>query len=401
MNKVLAVVKRQLLETAKNPRAFALTLAMPIILVVLIGNIFTFGPSSGDPISISIPVVFQDSSTSVDQSPFLTALTKIPGLQVTLEPMSMADAQNHVSKKTDRSGYIVVPAGFNQAMASRQATNLQVFTTSDTSGRIIQSLLQNAASNYNTTVLMVVAAGQQAGQSGQKFDANAAAQSAIQLQQRTDLPTIKINMQNVVGASYNQFDQVAPGYATMFVIFGLNTVVLAILGERTRGTMRRLAVMPLPKWAFMAGKMIAQFIISFIQVSLMLAVAKFGFGANITTDNILGVTLLVIALSFAATALGMLIVSLFSNEAAANPVVTLVALIGSALGGAWVPLFLMPDWVQQVSKVTINSWAMSGFNGLMIFGQTLGEVLPDILVLIAYGLVCLAIATRFFRYSEV
>jgi ABC-2 type transport system permease protein len=246
---------------------------------------------------------------------------------------------------------------------------------------------------------MVTSAAQQAKQSGQNFDAQAAAQQALQLQQNTP-PAIKVDNQTVAGANFNQFDQIAPGYATMFVIFGLNTVVLAIIDERTRGTMRRLAVMPLSKWQFMAGKMIAQFIISFLQVSLMLAVAKFFFNASIGAENIVGIVLAVIALSFAATALGMLLVSIFTSENAVSPVVTLVALIGSALGGAWFPLFLMPDWVQQLSKVTINSWAMRSFNGLMIFGQNLGEVLPNILVMLAYGAVCLFLATRFFRYSE-
>lgn len=399
MGKVWAVVKRQLLETVKKPRSFAFTLALPIILVVLLGQIFNFSTNSGDKIKISLPVVFQDGASTVDQTPFLASLTKIPNLSVTLEPMTLQEAKDHVSKTVDRSGYVVVPAGFNQALASRQPASLQVYTTNDTSGQIIQSLLQNAASYYNTNNLMVTSAAQQAKQGGQNFDAQAAAQQSLQLQQNTP-PAIKVDNQTVAGANFNQFDQIAPGYATMFVIFGLNTVVLAIIDERTRGTMRRLAVMPLSKWQFMAGKMIAQFIISFLQVSLMLAVAKFFFNASIGTDNIVGIVLTVIALSFAATALGMLLVSIFTSENAVSPVVTLVALIGSALGGAWFPLFLMPDWVQQLSKVTINSWAMRSFNGLMIFGQSLGETLPNILVMLAYGAICLFLATRFFRYSE-
>ena len=398
MGKVWAVVKRQLLETVKKPRSFAFTLALPIILVVLLGQIFNFN-SGGSSVKISLPVVFQDGTSTVEQTPFLASLTKIPNLSVTLEPMTLQEAKDHVSKTVDRSGYVVVPAGFNQALASRQPASLQVYTTSDTSGQIIQSLIQNAASYYNTTNLMVTSAAQQAKQSGQNFDAQAAAQQALQLQQSTP-PAIKVDNQTVAGANFNQFDQIAPGYATMFVIFGLNTVVLAIIDERTRGTMRRLAVMPLSKWQFMAGKMIAQFVISFLQVSLMLAVAKFFFNASIGADNIVGIGLVVIALSFAATALGMLLVSIFTSENAVSPVVTLVALIGSALGGAWFPLFLMPDWVQQLSKITINSWAMRSFNGLMIFGQNLSEVLPNILVMLVYGVICLFLATRFFRYSE-
>ena len=400
MLRVWAVVKRQLLETAKSPRAFAFNLLMPVILVVLIGQIFSFSSNNGSSVAVSVPIVFQDGTSSVQQSPFFASLTKLPGISVTFEPMSLAEAQDHVSKKLDRSGYIVVPTGFNQAVANQQPTNLQVFTTSDTSGRIIQSLVQQAASYYNTTNLMVASAAQQAKQSGQQFNPSAAAQQAIQLQQQPNSPVIKVDAQNAAGASFNQFDQVAPGYATMFVIFGLNTVVLAIIGERSRGTMRRLAVMPLPKWAFMTGKMIAQFIISFLQVTVMLTVAKVFFNASINASNIVGIVLLVTALSFAATALGMLIVSVFKSEGAASPIVTLVALIGSAVGGAWFPLFLMPQWVQQVSKVFINSWAMNGFNGLMIFGQTLSEVLPNILALLAYGGICLVIATRLFKYSE-
>ena len=400
MRQVWAVVKRQLLETAKNPRSFAFNLFLPVILVVLVGQIFNFSSTDSSSIKLSLPVVLQDGTTDISQSAFLNGLTHIPGINLTLEPMSLDEAKQHTAKKLDRSGYIVVPAGFNQAFANHQQTGLQVFTTNDTTGRIIQSLVQQAAGYYNTTNLMVAAAAQQAQQNNQQFNPNSAAQQAAQLQQSQSVPALKLDMQNVAGASFNQFDQIAPGYATMFVIFGLNTVVLAIIGERSRGTMRRLAVMPLPKWAFMTGKMIAQFIVSFLQISIMLAVAKFFFNASINASNIIGIVLLVMALSFAATALGMLIVSLFKNESAAGSVVTLVALIGSAVGGAWFPLFLMPEWIQQVSKVTINSWAMSGFNGLMIFGQTLGEVLPSIGVLLLYGAVCLLLATRFFKYSE-
>lgn len=399
MNKVWAVVKRQLLETAKRPRSFVFNLLLPVILVVLLGQMFNFSSSGGSTVNVSVPVVFQDSSQTVAQTPFLVALTKIPNVKVTLEPMSLQDAKDHVSKKQDRSGYVVIPANFSTQVKNNQPATLQVVTTSDTGGQVIASLFQNDANYYNNASLMVQAQAQQAQTDGKSFDAATAAQRAAQLE-ATATPAIKIDSQKAASASFNQFDQIAPGYATMFVIFGLNTVVLAIINERTSGTMRRLAVMPLSKWQFMAGKMIAQFIVSLLQVTLMLLVAKVFFNATINADNLLGVALIVIALSFAATALGMLLVSLFKTENAVSPVVTLVALIGSALGGAWFPLFLMPDWVQQVSKVTINSWAMNGFNNLMIFGQTLADVAPDILVLFAYGLICLFFATRFFRYNE-
>ena len=399
MNKVLAVVKREMLEVAKRPVAFAWNLALPLVMIIFLGSIFNFGStSSGGKFEVKVPTVVQDDGPGTQQ--FLTMLSNLPGVTVTVERSDLQDAKDHVETKSDRGAYMIIPPGFSQAFLNHQPTSLQVITANDSSsGQIISQVLQGVASRYNTTGLMVAAAGQQAKQSSANFDANAATQQAETLQNNNQ-PLLKIESYSASGSSYNNFDQIAPGYATMFVIFGLQTVVLTILADRTKGTMRRLAVMPLPKWAYMSGKMIAQFIISFLQVTVMLVVAKFVFNANINMDNILGVFLIVVTLSWAATALGMLLVSVFKSQNAVQPAVSIIALIGSMVGGAFFPLWLMPSWVQGASKIFINSWAMSGFNDLMIFKQSLVHVLPDILALLVYGLVCLLLATRFFRYSD-
>lgn len=122
-------------------------------------------------------------------------------------------------------------------------------------------------------------------------------------------------------------------------------------------------------------------------------------GAHINAGNIVGIFLLVL-LSFAATSLGILIASLLKTENGIRPVILIIGLLGALLGGSWFPLWLMPDGMQQISKITINSWAMNGFNNLMIFGQGLSQVLPNLLALLIYGVVCLGLASRFFSYSE-
>ncbi len=398
MYKVWAVVKRELLELAKRPIAFAWTLALPLIMIVFLGNILNFSGSSSGKLEIKLPTVVQDDGPGTQQ--FLAQLEGVNGVSLTIEKTNLDDAKDHVQTKSDRGAYLVIPPGFSQAYLNHQSTTLQVVSTGDSSsGQVVRQILESVADRYNTTAMLTTAAQQQAQQSGQSFDQATAAQRAQQIM-NTAQPLLKIDAQSATGATFNQFDQIAPGYATMFVIFGLQTVVLTIIADRTKGTMRRLAVMPLPRWAYMTGKMTAQFIISFFQVSIMLAVAKFFFKANINADNFLGIFLMVVTLSFAATALGMLLVSVFKSDKAVQPAITLVALIGSMVGGAFFPLWLMPSWIQNVSKVFINSWAMSGFNDLMIFKQSLAHVLPNILALMAYGLICLALATRFFRYSD-
>jgi ABC-2 type transport system permease protein len=394
MRKVWAIVRRELQQLAKNPVPLAINLFLPILLIVALGQI-NFGGAGSGPFTINIPVVTQDQGAGSEQ--FKATLRQIPG--VTLEEMSLDEAKEHVQTKGDRGGYIVIEPGFSQAFTTGQSATLSVVTSTDSGGQIVRAFVQSVADRYNTTSLMVQAAGQQAQQTNQGFNRQAAAQQALALQQNAK-PAIVVDAQTAGGANFNNFDQVAPGYATMFVILGLNIVATTVINERTRGTLRRLAVMPVPRLVFLTGKMIAQFIISFLQVSIMLAVAALGFGAHINAGNIIGIILLVVLLSFAATSLGILIASVLKTENGIRPVILLVGLLGALLGGSWFPLWLMPGWMQQASKITINSWAMNGFNNLMIFGQSLSQILPSLLALLVYGLICLALASRFFSYAE-
>jgi len=56
--------------------------------------------------------------------------------------------------------------------------------------------------------------------------------------------------------------------------------------------------------------------------------------------------------------------------------------------------------MQQIAKIGITAWAMEGLNGVMILGKDFGQVAPDILGLLAYGIICFVIATRLFRFQQ-
>jgi ABC-2 type transport system permease protein len=194
------------------------------------------------------------------------------------------------------------------------------------------------------------------------------------------------------------FDQALPGYAIFFSLFGLNAVAATILQEKEDGTFRRLLIAPIQKYALLGGKMLAQFLVTMAQLSILFLVGSLIFKVHM--NDWLTVSLLVLSTSFAATGLGMLLVSLVGTRAQINPVVSLVVLVTSAIGGAWWPLFLEPTWLQHLAKIGITAWAMEGLNGSMILGKSFMEILPDILGLLAYGLICFMIALRLFRFRQ-
>src|SRR5205085_7120162 len=105
----------------------------------------------------------------------------------------------------------------------------------------------------------------------------------------------------------NTFDQIVPGYAIFFALFGINAVAGTILQEKEDGTFRRLLIAPIQKYALLGGKMLAQFLLTTLQLAVL-----FGFGYlifHIHVGNVAAFILLVLGTSFAATGLGMALVS--------------------------------------------------------------------------------------------
>jgi ABC-2 type transport system permease protein len=156
----------------------------------------------------------------------------------------------------------------------------------------------------------------------------------------------------------------------MFALFAVTGGAATILKEKEQGTFKRLLIAPLPPSALLGGKLLAQFIQTFVQLTLLFALGIFIFKVNVG-PSIPALLLLIVATSFAATGVGLILVSVVKSQAQLRPITTLVVLSFSALGGSWWPIAAEPHWMQNLAKVTLNSWAMSGFNGLMIFDKDL------------------------------
>jgi ABC-2 type transport system permease protein len=194
------------------------------------------------------------------------------------------------------------------------------------------------------------------------------------------------------------FDLTVPGYAIFFSLFSINAAAATILQEKEDGTFRRLLIAPVRKYALLGGKLLAQFLLTLLQLFVLFAVGYFAFHINVGSWP--AVILLLIGSSFAATGLGILLVSIVKTRRQLNPIVTLVVLVTSAIGGSWWPLYIEPTWMQNIAKLGITAWAIEGLNGVMLFGKSFTDVLPNILGLLVYGIIAFLIAMRFFRFQE-
>ncbi len=409
------IAKKDLLQITKDRNGLILMLVVPLILISIVG--FAFGSFYGDGSSqIHITVALNNQETAQDA---FIGKTIASALKVTTNQLAItvneyrnpAQVIEQVSASNDAANVgIVIPAGASRTLINdlqQKVTpkNLVQFytlpTTNDLRITVVQTIVNKVVQSILSGSAGVSQVAQVCHQAGnhcaqKTIDPVAIRAAVARATSEADQTTQTLSAGHVV--KIGPFDQVLPGYAIFFSLFGLNAVAATILQEKEDGTFRRLLIAPIQKYALLGGKMLAQCLVTMAQLSILFLVGYFVFKVHI--HDWLTVSLLLISTSFAATGLGMLLVSLVRTRAQINPVVSLVVLVTSAIGGAWWPLFLEPTWLQQLAKIGITAWAMEGLNGSMILGKGLSDVLPDILGLLAYGLICLMIALRLFRFQQ-
>ncbi|HWL14955.1 MAG TPA: ABC transporter permease, partial [Opitutus sp.] len=112
--------------------------------------------------------------------------------------------------------------------------------------------------------------------------------------------------------------------------------------------------------------------------------------------------LLVVALASAAacSAFGLFVTALAPNEAAANPISTLLVLTMSAIGGAWFPVSFMPETIQSAAKLTLVYWSVEGFTDVLWAGRSLLDILPKAGVLLAMAALVMTFSVWRFQRSK-
>lgn len=69
----------------------------------------------------------------------------------------------------------------------------------------------------------------------------------------------------------------------------------------------------------------------------------------------------------------------------------------SAIGGSWWPLFIEPQFMQDLAHVTITAWAMDGFYNLLYFNLGTGGILKEVGVLLFMAVIFFGVAVSRFR----
>lgn len=210
----------------------------------------------------------------------------------------------------------------------------------------------------------------------------------VQMEQATQLDTIPQGT-----------TQSSPGMLVMFSLFFLTSGgAVVFIEERNTGTLRRLLVTPTSKSSILLGKFLGIYITGLLQIVALILSGIFLFNVN-WGQSPAALSLVVFTFALAATSLGILMASFVNTQSQANRLLSLVIMAISALGGAWWPLEIVPNWMQTVGNAFPTAWAMNGFHDIISRGLGIEAVLPEAGLLVAFAAFCLTLGVWRFRYE--
>ena len=190
------------------------------------------------------------------------------------------------------------------------------------------------------------------------------------------------------------------GYLTMFIFFAAALSAEAIARERRNQTLERLLTNGVRRESIILGKFLTGAYRGVMQVVVLWGVGIVAFGIDLGASP-LAVVLISLAIVFTSSAFGVMLAALVRTAEGASSAGVLVSLVLAPLGGSWWPLFITPDWMQALGKLTPHGWANTAFNNLMLFDADFGDVVINMVAVAAFGVVFLIVAFTRFRLSDV
>ncbi len=375
MKRILDIGHNELRLFFKSRTAYLWLFVIPTAMVYLLGAV-AHGP--GDPHNHLAPIAIDNHDTNFLSQAFLVALTSHG-----VDPMG----------PTNASRGIRIPADFTQRLLAGKPVKVTVFgQTSSDSANADDDLAQLRV--YRALIEMNSDLWQAASRNGSL--SNLTETQFQEILTRTNPVTLNAYFagRKPMPAGFN-FS--LPGNLVMYLtlnllIFGGATTAAG----RRNGTFRRLATTAASRLEIVLGKIYGNTLLGAVQIAFFLAIGKFLFHVNLGA-NLPGVLLVLLALAWAAAALGVLAGSCIASEDRVVPVCVMAALITGGLGGCWWPLEMAPPIFKTIALCLPSGWALAGLHQMISFGSGIQAAIVPALALFGFGVIANLLAIRFFK----
>lgn len=410
--KVLATVFKEFLLLVRDPGGLALIFIMPLALVIVMALVQD--APFRDYQEIRLDVLFVDQDNDSLGSKIVKAFRSSPN--VSLVPEQDSVRAKEMVRSGDYKAAIILPKNSSADLrrktrqlitnvfanfglteekdsASLPMINIRIFFDPAIKSNYRQSLsgtVEKIAANVQTEWVLDELQSQLSEGSEEPVEKIA-----------FDLTTVmRVDQRYAAEKKYeaamlNSVQHNVPAWTMFAMFFILYPLAGNFIKEREEGSMLRLRLISGSQWPVIAGKFSFYFLVCLLQFVLMIAVGIYimpllGLTKLVLGSNPLGILIVACSVAMAATGYGVLIAVYFRTAQQALSFGSVSVVILSAIGGVWVPVYVMPEILQTVSRFSPMSWGLESFNDLFLRQASIQAILPNVIRLIGFALAALA-----------
>lgn len=360
-----AIALKEVMHILRDPQVLIFALGMPVVLLLLFGYAVSF-----DVEKIPLVVVDQDltaESRDLARAFFASRLFVSAG-----ERASAEDAERLLKRGVARAA-LIVPRGFGRAEHRGDDARAQ--------------LLLDGADNTTAGIALGYA--------------NAIALGFTQAQLARELGpvtlSVDVRMRTLSNPRLLSAVVLVPGLMVLILVMvAVMLTALTIAREYENGSMEQLFATPVRRIEIILGKLGPYFILGLVQVLLVLVVGVSLFDVPVKGSLVL---LFATASAFLLAMLmqGLLISVLTKNQMVASQVAIITTMLPALLLSGFVfPIENMPGALQVVANVLPAKYLVHALKAILLRGNGLDVVWPDLLAMAAFFAVMLVGATRRF-----
>ncbi len=351
----IRIALKDLQVSARDRTGLIMLLAMPLILIGVLGAIFG-NAFDATPTIEQFPVLLVDEDGGALAQP-LAEIMQGEELSSLVRPVErdLAEAQRLVSEG-QVAGAIVIPAGFTSAVLQGRPAELTVLRDP---GRQLQPVIIEAIANgyadYLAASQIAIRTALEAGLPLVDLG-NLGAGIAQQIDQgRAQLITEDV----VPGVRISALQYYAIGMGCMFLLLSGSMGLGSIVAEERNETYARILSAPVSRIQFLLGKAGGQVALALAQFLILYGGTTLIY--RVSWGSPPAVMLVALAYSCAVSGLVMLVSSLVKGTTAALNAWIIGVQIFAALGGSMVPLSQFSPLMLKLALLSPNYWGMNSF----------------------------------------
>jgi len=365
MRTLLCLIKKELTQTLRDKRMRFILFAVPVIQLIIFGYVVTTDIKN-------ISVLVMDSDQTMRSREFVSLFFSSGYFSMVKVDKISKNAPEEMLKANQAKVILVIPPDFSKNIDRNLSAKIQILMDgSDANSAIAtKGYIEQIILDYSARLIRV----------RQNLLRNIQNQSVSA--PGMIIPEIRV----LYNPEMKSANFMIPGLLCL-ILLGITAILtaMAIVREKELGTLEQVLVSPLKKWEFILGKAIPFMLVGFIDVLLILGIARILFVIPIRGSLLL---LFITATIFLFTTLGIGFLASIISKTQTQAMLTVFPIMMPSflLSGLFFPIASIPVALRCVAYINPLTYFLIIVRGILLKGAGFFELYKEILILLILGI---------------